>query len=359
MEINADEALVTPFDIASRSRYSGSGLGAFYQKSHVSLVLSTRVRMIMLSCAALLVVLQSSLSDGGASLVVAAASLGAAVASEALVGFARKRQTISDCSACVSGLVLALLLPNKIPPVIAAAGAVFAVVLVKQCSGGLGANWLNPALGGALFVRFSWSQIWDSALGSSTLNGAAINLASDSITDTTLLIASFVSQHINRILSVNIPSQYINLFSFTESGIIADRGILALIVCSIIISAAFPHRSFVPFLFLASYAFLVRFAGGLPSSGIFPSGDMFYALCSGGIFAAAFFLLADPVTGPKSNFGCILYSLCAALLSFIFRFQRGDLFGVYFAIALLNTFIPLFREAERKFKYERRRKSWL
>jgi electron transport complex protein RnfD len=143
-------------------------------KPQVNLSRSTAVRMWVLVICALLIVLQSSFSDLGSSFAVAFVAFLAAVLAELLMtqklyGF----QKIRDGSAAASGLILALMLPNHINPIYAAMGAVFSMVVVKYSFGGLGANRLNPALAGWLFIRLSWPESFSKALEGSSAAAAS------------------------------------------------------------------------------------------------------------------------------------------------------------------------------------------
>jgi electron transport complex protein RnfD len=167
-------------------------------------------------------------------------------------------------------------------------------------------------------------------------------------------ISNFLNDHVFSLFNVRLPPLYVDLFSLPSVGIIADRGLLALIVGSIIIVSCAAFRVWMPFLYLVSYLFLVRIAGA-GGQGIEASGDVLYALCTGGTLVTAFYLLADPVTGPKSNMGNVVYVLAAAILTFVFRFLKMELYGAFFAVAFLNTLLPMFRVVERRIVYEKRR----
>ena len=316
-----------------------------------SLVLSTQARMYITAVCAFLVILQSSLSDGFSSMWIALAAVLAALLTEALICLVTGRRAIYDGSVVVTALVLAMILPNRIYPGYAVFGAAFAIAVVRFPSGGLGANWLNPALGGALAVRFSWSKLWQASLETAPLGPVSYTPAVSAIPSNVGTAIDFLNEHIFTLFDVRFPPAYVDLFSLSSAGIIADRGIFALIAGSVIIVSCVSFRIWMPFLYLAAYLALVRIAGaGVHESG----GDMFYTLCSGGTLVTAFYLLSDPVTGPKSNAGSVFYVLAAAALTFAFRFLKMEFYGAFFAIALLNAALPIFRVAERRILYEKR-----
>ncbi|MDR1468501.1 MAG: RnfABCDGE type electron transport complex subunit D [Spirochaetaceae bacterium] len=326
-------------------------IGGFGAVSQKSLVLPTEARMYIVAACAFLVVLQSSLSDDFSSMWVALAAVLAALLTEALICLVTGRRTIYDGSVIVTALVLAMLLPNRIHPGFAVFGAAFAIAVVRYPSGGLGSNWLNPALGGALAVRFSWTKIWQTSLETAPLDPVSYPPVASGLSANGEAMSEFLNEHVFALFEVRLPPTYVDLFTLPSAGIIADRGIFALIVGSVIIVSCVTFRGWMPFLYLAAYLFLVRIAGmGVQEA----DGDMFYALCSGGTLVTAFYLLSDPVTGSKSNAGSVIYVLAAAVLTFVFRFLHMEFYGAFFAIALLNTMLPILRVLERRILYERR-----
>ena len=317
-------------------------------RSHVPqtrFVLSTTARMYLVSAAALCAVIQSSISDNFMSLWVALAAVASAFAAEALMGFLSNHRRLFDGSAMVTGLILTLLLPNTIPPAFAAFGAFFAIAVIKYTAGGLGANWLNPALGGALAVRFAFSTVWETSLEHMPLGAVQFMSDSSFVSSTAESVSVFLNENVFSGTSIRLPAEYIDLFSFYPSAIIADRGLFALIIGSIFILSAISFRVWMPWLYLAVYILLVRFS--TPGQ----AGDMFYALCSGGTLLTAFFLVSDPVTAPKSARGNFVYVVCAASLSFVFRFIKLELYGAFFAVALMNTLVPALKTAEEQLLY--------
>ena len=344
------------------------------QKPQVNISRSTTVRMWLVFTCAALAVIQSSLSDSGASLIVACCALCASILAEILItyktsGFAK----IKDGSAAASAMVFSLLLPNQIHPVYAVMGALFAMVVVKHSFGGLGSNWLNPGLGGFLFVRFSWPDIYNSALTASPLRiisesmGGGYKLldapmklllmnAEPASTALDGAVSSFLNRTIFSLTGSELPSGYIDLLIQRAPGIIADRGLLALLAGTIIITAFKITRSWIPLAYLGFYSLLVFVFGDLQFEGFFFRGDLLFSLFSGGVIAAAFILIAEPATGAKSQIGMLIAALCAALLSWIFRYNCFEVYGAFFAVALVNSFTPLLRFFEIRLFYFRKTK---
>ncbi|MDR2607213.1 MAG: RnfABCDGE type electron transport complex subunit D [Treponema sp.] len=339
----------------------------------VNFARSTTSRMVLVACCALMAIIQSAISDGGASLFVAFSALAGAVLTELLVTWRRDGyRTLLDGSAVVSALVLTLLLPNRINLFCAFFAAVFAMAVIKHSFGGLGSNWVNPALGGWLFMRISFPQAFEKALEGSSLSILFRSLASGfsnpqgsplailKISGTWQYSAgssldqtfrNFLNSTIFAIPGAELPAGYIDLFNSRSPGIIADRGILGLLVGSILICASQVNRAWISALFLLVYGFLVRTFGALPFGGAAGQGDVLFSFLSGGTLVAAFLLITDPATGAKSNTGIIVLTVLGAIFTFIFREQGREMYGAFFATALINALLPLFRYTERCFLF--------
>ena len=323
-----------------------SGKAMHKLNPQVNISRPTAARMWLVFFCAFFAVLQSSFTDSGASLFVVFASLISAVLCELLMtyklyGF----EKIRDGSAAASALVLALLLPNQIHPLYAALGAAFAMLVVKHSFGGLGSNWMNPALGGWLFIRFSWPAAFAGALEGTAVPFQGAGSAIDQ------LIRGFLNKYVFTFFKAELPSGYVDLFSLNGPGIIADRAVFALVLATAVIAAFQIGRSWISFLYAAFYALFIWMAGDLPSGGFWWNGDIIFALFSGGALAAAFFLAADPSSGAKSAPGSAAAAILAAALSMLFRVYASAFYGCFFAVALVNTVTPLICRLERRLLY--------
>ncbi|MDR1178251.1 MAG: RnfABCDGE type electron transport complex subunit D [Spirochaetaceae bacterium] len=340
----------------------------------INLSRSTRWRMWLLNICVFAVILQSSLTDGFHSLYAAFAALAAALGTEFLVNIRNKTMTLLDGSAAATALILTLLLPNTLPPLIPALGAAFAVAVVKHSFGGLGSNWLNPALGGWLFIRFSFGFLF-----SQNLEGSALSILSGALSRGYVdpagspmgiiklagygagtfdgMLTGLLNSTVFSFFRATLPEGYVQLFCFDGPALIADRGLFALASATVLITAAQISRFWMPAVYLAVYGLLIRLFGALPYGGFSGGGDVLFGLCTGGTLVAAFILLADPATGPKSTAGAAAVSVLAALFSFIFRYPGGEVYGAFFAVALVNALVPLIRGAENRFFFEKRRSA--
>jgi electron transport complex protein RnfD len=303
--------------------------------------------MWLISLAAFLAVIQSSLTDSFSSLIIAASAVIAAFLAEFMIYFrTEKAGMIKDGSSIASALILTLLLPNHINPVYAAIGAVFAMIVVKYSFGGLGANWVNPAVGGWLFLRFSWPGFFEQTAG------AVSPVSSGFIEDH---ISAFLNKNIFSPFGAELPDGCLTFFNAAGAGIIADRGVFALLIGTIIIMSAQVCRVWVPVVYLGVFGLLTRLFGEMPLGGELGGGNVLGGFLSGGTLVAAFFLAVEPVTGAKSTRGALVAASIAGVFAFLFRYLGNELYGAFFAAALVNAFAPLIRGVESARLYVERR----
>jgi electron transport complex protein RnfD len=308
--------------------------------TQVNLARPTATRMWLVFFCAFLAMMQSAIGDAGASFAVAIAALVSAVLTELLMtSNVHGLKKIKDGSAAASAMILTLLLPNQIHPVYAALGAAFAMVVVKHSFGGLGSNWMNPALGGWLFIYCSWPQAFVRALDKSADYVSPAGSAADQA------IGDFLNNHVFRFLGAQLPPGYVDLFSIQSPGIIADRAVLTLALATAVIAAFEISRSWLSLLYLAVFGFFVRMAG---DGGSWWNGDVILAFFSGGTLVAAFFLIVDPSSGAKSVPGNVVLVILAAVLSLAFRVFASALYGCFYAVALVNALTPLLCRVERR-----------
>ena len=326
----------------------------FSNKPQINISCPSTARMWLICGCAFLCVLQSSLGDGGRSFVAALTALFSALLIELLLTWRNHGfRKICDGSTAATALILTILLPNYIHPFCAALGAVFAVAVVKYSFGGLGSNWLNPALGGWLFIRFSWPAAFAKALEGSSSSISEMTIISDtSALDNS--VTEFFNNTIFSITGARMPSGYIDLLFNNNPGLIADRGLFLLLIGTIFITAAGINRGWIPLVFLAVYGFLIRLAG---ATGVFGNGDILYGFFSGGTIAAAFILAAEPASSAKLKPGIIFTVFSGAVLSWFFRYKCMEFSGCFIALALVNCFTPLIKLAEEKIFLSRKNKE--
>ena len=318
----------------------------FLNKPQINISCPSALRMWLVCACAFLCVVQSAFSDEGKSLIVALTAFFSALIIELI--FTCKKYgaaKIKDGSAAATAMILSILLPNQIHPVLVFLGVAFAIIVVKYSFGGLGSNWLNPALGGWLFIRFSWALAFKDAFGGSTPSVSEMVTTAD-ISALDSPVTEFFNNSIFSVAGVQLPSGYINLLFNNDAGLITDRGLFFLLIGTVIITAVGINRGWVPLVFLAVYGFLVRFAGDL--SGMYWNGDMLYGIFSGGAIAAAFILAAEPASSAKLKPGIIFTVILGAFLSWFFRYKCMEYYGCFIALALTNCITPIVRLLEDK-----------
>lgn len=343
---------------------------------HVYEVRTSARRMWFLNACLFAPILQSALYDGFTSMLVAAVAVASAVAVELALdaGNPDRRIAFTDGSSVASALVLTLMLPNTIHPALAAVGAVFAVVVVKRGFGGLGSNWLNPAAGGWLFLRLSWPGAFSAALSQSPLSQIAgavskgmldhsgsplalLKIAGMKPSLTDGAVTTWLNETLLSLFGAELPGGYVDLFFPTAAGTIADRGLLLLVLATVVLVALGLIRWALPAVFLAVYLGLCYVWGALPYGGELFQGDMLFALLSGSALLAAFVLATDPATGAKTSAGNVFIAAVAGAAAFWCRYWGTDSYGALLAIPIANALTLLLRRVERCLRFMPRSRS--
>lgn len=230
----------------------------------------------------------------------------------------RKKNTIGDCSAVVTGLLLALNLPPMAPWWIGVIGGAFAIIVVKMLFGGLGQNFMNPALGARCFLLISFTSIMTS-------------FECDGYTGATPLAALKAGEDVD-VLSMIIGK---------TAGTIGETSMLAILLGACILVVLDVIDLKVPFSYLISFViFLVLFSG----HGWNPS-YLAAQLAGGGLMLGAFFMATDYVTRPITKRGQYVYGVLLGILTGIFRIYGASAEGVSYAIILGNLLVPLIEKA--------------
>ena len=322
---------------------------------------------------------------GWQALITVLICIGASLATELTVNAVRRKLTITDGSAFLTGLLIGLNLPPAVPVYVPIAASVFALAVVKHAFGGLGANWMNPALAGRVFALFSFSKAmnawtmpatlpaWgaagtaaDAVTGASPLGTVKAGLAEVAVQagDPSVLSArlhglggpisllaskhypvsafdSQVTQGLNGLLGSHLPKGYVDLLVGNVAGSIGEVSVLLLLLGAIFLFIRKIISWEIPAAYLGSFALLVWVFGGLRfASGLF-SGDVFFHLLTGGIVFGAFFMATDYVTTPLSRTGKIIFGVGAGVLTFLIRFYGSLPEGVSLSIIIMNMFVPL------------------
>ncbi len=226
----------------------------------------------------------------------------------------KKPITVSDLSATVTGLLLALNLPPNAPLWIGVVGGVFAILVVKMLFGGLGQNFMNPALGARCFLMISFASIMT-------------NFDCDAYTGATPLAALKAGE------SVNVMDMIIG----RTGGTIGETSMIAIVfgACILIMLDIIDLR--IPGSYIVSFvAFIVLFGGRG-----FDSAYISAQLAGGGLMLGAFFMATDYVTRPITKKGQYVYGIFLGILTGIFRLFGPGAEGVSYAIIIGNLLVPL------------------
>ena len=252
---------------------------------------------------------------GFRALLLVIATVASCVASEWVYNkIIHKEQTIGDLSAVVTGMILALNLPVNLPVWEAVLGGVFAIIIVKCLFGGLGQNFMNPALGARCFLLIAFAK-------------DMTNFVTDTYTGATPLAAMRAGEAVNTM----------DLLIGTTAGTIGETSVIALIIGAIFMILMGVIDLRIPASYIVSFALFTFVLGAQP----FDVNYLTAQLCAGGLMFGAFFMATDYVTSPITPKGQILFGICCGLFTWIFRTFGANAEGVSFAIILSNLLVPL------------------
>ena len=250
----------------------------------------------------------------------------------------KKTNTCGDLSAAITGVLLAFVCPVTLPYWVLIIGDFFAIVVVKQLFGGLGKNFLNPALGGRAFLmlcypilmttwvkpgRANWAGLLSGTVG---MNGAEL------ATGATPLSVDFM--HSGLLPDVSILQAFVG----EVGGCIGEVSALALLAGGLYLIGRGVIRVRIPVAYIATVAVLTF---------IFPLGGndrltwMAYQLFTGGLFLGAFFMATDYVTSPVTKKGEVIYGIGCGLLTVFIRYFGGYPEGVSYSILIMNCCVWL------------------
>lgn len=268
------------------------------------------------------------------ALLVILVSIAASVGSEWLYEyFMHRKKTIRDFSAVVTGLLLALNMPPQIPLWIPALGSVFAIIVVKQLFGGLGQNFMNPALAGRCFLLISFTGPMTDFAVSGENTAEAVSSATkivDTVSGATPLAALKAGE------SVDVASMFIG----NIRGTIGETSVIALLIGAVFLVAMKIIDLRIPLTYIGSFSvFIVLYQ--LIGSQTFDVNYLLAHLCGGGLMLGAWFMATDYVTAPITKKGQLVYGCILGILTAVFRLFGGSAEGVSYAIIFSNLLVPL------------------
>lgn len=225
-----------------------------------------------------------------------------------------KPVTVKDCSALVTGLLLALNLPPTLPWWMGVVGAVFAIVVVKQLFGGLGQNFMNPALAARCFLLICFT-------------GRMTYFVYDGVTGPTPLANLKAGEAVNTM----------DMLMGNIRGTIGETSVIAIMIGAMFLILMGVIDLRIPGSYIISFVVFITLFGG---HGLDPQYITAH-LCGGGLMLGAWFMATDYVTSPITSSGKIIYGICMGLLTGLFRLFGGSAEGVSYAIIISNLLVPL------------------
>jgi len=251
---------------------------------------------------------------GPRALAVIVVTIGSTILTEYFFGLYKKKLTITDLSAVVTGLLLALNLPVSIPLWMAALGGVFAILVVKMLFGGLGQNFMNPALAARCFLLISFPT-------------AMTAFDCDAYTGATPLAALKAGEQVN----------VLDMVIGRTAGTIGETSLIAILIgaCVLILLGVIDLR--IPGSYIVTFLLFVGIFGG---HGFHPA-YLAAQLSGGGLMLGAFFMATDYVTRSITIKGQYVFGIFLGLMTGIFRVFGPGAEGVSYAIILGNLLVPL------------------
>lgn len=237
--------------------------------------------------------------------------------------------TVGDLSAIVTGILIAFVLPVSTPIWILIIGDAFAIIFVKQLFGGIGQNFMNPALAARAFLLISWPV---------ALTNWTANKLVDAATSATPLAEGVSAESI----------KLLDLFLGKTGGCIGEVSAMLLLIGGLYLVIRRVISVRIPLSFIGTVALL---AFVFPQNGCDRLYSMGFQVLSGGVMLAAIFMATDYVTSPVTHWGQILFGIgCGALTIFI-RYFGSYPEGVSFAILLMNACVGIFDRIGRKKRF--------
>ena len=236
---------------------------------------------------------------------------------------------VYDLSAVITGMLLAFVCPVTIPYWCIIIGDFFAIVVVKMLFGGIGKNFVNPALAGRAFM-FSWPALMSTWVKVGFENAPGIFGAADAVTAATPL----ANMHQGMMPEASI----LDLFVGNVGGCIGETSALLLIIGFVYLLIRKVVSVRIPAAYLGTVAVLAL---------LFPQGNAPLSWCAaqlfgGGLMLGALFMATDYVTSPVTKLGQVLYGIGCGILTIVIRYFGGYNEGVSYAILVMNCCVVLF-----------------
>ncbi|MEG0180638.1 MAG: RnfABCDGE type electron transport complex subunit D [Peptostreptococcaceae bacterium] len=244
----------------------------------------------------------------------------------------KQESTIGDFSAVVTGLLLAFNVPASLPWWMCLAGSAFAIIVVKMVFGGIGNNFVNPALAARAFLLASfpvamtaWTKTGENWVSSGNI---------DAVTTATPL--SFLKAGTQGIQTLtDSGTSLFDMFIGNIGGCIGETSAILLILGGIYLMYKGIINYIIPVFYIGTVAVLMFVLGG------FNFEFVMYQMVAGGLMLGAFFMLTDYTTSPMTKKGQIIYAITAGIITTVIRLYGGYPEGVSYSILFVNVMTPL------------------
>lgn len=265
---------------------------------------------------------------GNRVLLIGLISVASAVLIEALTQkLLRRPVTVSDCSAALTGMLIAMNMPVTVPLWFPVVGAFFAIVIVKQLSGGLGKNIVNPALAARVFL-FSWaSDMTSFTEAGERINSLGIRVSGDIVATATPLASLDAG--------VAPPNSILDMFIGNIGGSIGEVSSVLLLLGGIYLLVRRVITWHIPVSFIGTVIVLTYTFPQVGSSFDF----MLYEILAGGLMLGAIYMATDYATSPLTPNGRVIYGVGCGAITVLIRFFGGYAEGVSFAILIMNLLV--------------------
>lgn len=260
----------------------------------------------------------------------------------------------------ISGLLIGFFMPTGIGFIFVFILSAFSVFIVKTVFGGTGRNWLNPVAFAVCAAYISRPEAFPPLISDFSLlreKGSIFALMEANgllKLKTDFAVTSALNSLLLHGVGVTLPEGYISLFLNSTSSIPAFRYNIVTLMSSIILFSIRVADYILPAFFLTTYAILVWTFGMVPVSNIYFTGDILSAVLTGGILFAAFFVMTEPASSPKTKYGKAMSGFFTGLFAFFICAHGASPAGIFFAIILSNVISPLIERLEVKIQAKKR-----
>ena len=243
--------------------------------------------------------------------------------------------TTGDLSAVVTGLILGLNMPVNAPLWMGAVGSVFAIIVVKMLFGGIGQNFMNPALGGRIFLVINFASIMSDFTVANL--GIVVPRVTDYIAHGALAVDGTTGATPLAILKAGETTNILKMFVGDIGGTIGETSTIALIIGGLYLIIKKVIDWTIPVTYLVSFSIFIIIFGGQGLDLTF----LVAHLCGRGLMFGAIFMATDYATSPITTKGQIIYGILLGVMTGVFRVFANTPGGVSYAIIFCNLFVPL------------------